>query len=176
MSYGLGHCMTLLKENDAQNVKEVCRILLKLCSNILQNPKDPKYRRILLSNTTLSNKLLPASGAIESLFEIGFIEDGDGFLLPLDSSLKNVQELHDLLVANISAETDKMNFEEVAKFDDDYKEELYTKEKNFLRDIFRHFKSVLRYEDPQLQKKAKDLIPLAKLQIQAMEKMREIQR
>lgn len=48
--------------------------------------------------------------------------------------------------------------------------------KEFFKRISGHFHNVLHYEDPNLQKKAISLIPIIRLQIAAMKKMREIQK
>ena len=54
-------------------------------------------------------------------------------------------------------------------------EEIY-KKSGFFQESLNHFKLVLRYEDKNLQSKAKSLLPLQKLELNAMGKMRDIQR
>jgi hypothetical protein len=50
------------------------------------------------------------------------------------------------------------------------------KNNSFLKQLVNHFQAVLRYEDKSLQNKVKSILPLEKLQINAMEKLREIQK
>lgn len=49
-------------------------------------------------------------------------------------------------------------------------------ENTFLLHLMDHFRSVLRYEDKSLQDKVRSILPLEKLQISAMEKLREVQK
>lgn len=63
-----------LEENEHQVYLEVTDILLRIIDNVLQSPKNPKFRRLRLGNDIVSNKLIPAIGAMECLFKIGFEE------------------------------------------------------------------------------------------------------
>ena len=53
---------------------QASEILLKFADNIMKDPENEKYRKIRVGNPIISEKLLPVSGAIECLFEMGFIE------------------------------------------------------------------------------------------------------
>lgn len=74
MSDNLGYCLSLLGENDIKIQQSALKILCELCDNILKYPEEHKYRKIRIANPSITDKLLPASGAIECLFELGFIE------------------------------------------------------------------------------------------------------
>jgi hypothetical protein len=77
-------CVLALEENPEDVYLETSSLLLKLVDNIIKNPSNPKYRSIRLSNPTVANKLLPAVGAMECLFEMGFQEvstASDSYLL-----------------------------------------------------------------------------------------------
>ena len=65
---------SLLQDNDKQEFVEAAKILMKFADNILKSPNEPKYRRIRLGNPTVEGKLVPVSGALECLFEMGFEE------------------------------------------------------------------------------------------------------
>lgn len=67
-------CILALEENTEDVYLETTSLLLKLVDNVLRNPSNPKYRSIRLGNPTIANKLLPAVGAMECLFEMGFQE------------------------------------------------------------------------------------------------------
>ena len=64
----------LVEDNPQELFLEAARLLLKFADNVINNPNDPKYRKIRLGNPMVENKLLPVSGALECLFEMGFIE------------------------------------------------------------------------------------------------------
>ena len=66
--------LNILFDNESVVLNEVSEILLKFANNILNNPNDKKYRRIRVGNKIISNRLLPVSGAVEFLFDMGFEE------------------------------------------------------------------------------------------------------
>jgi hypothetical protein len=63
-----------LEENSKEVFETAVRLLVTVADNILNNPNDIKFRRLKLANKNVSEKLLPAIGAIECLFEMGFDE------------------------------------------------------------------------------------------------------
>lgn len=63
-----------LEENSKEVFETAVRLLTTVADNILKNPNDIKFRRLKLANKNVSEKLLPAIGAIECLFEMGFDE------------------------------------------------------------------------------------------------------
>lgn len=67
-------CILALEENPEDVYLETTSVLLKLVDNVIKNPSSPKYRSIKLGNPTVSSKLIPAVGAMECLFEMGFQE------------------------------------------------------------------------------------------------------
>lgn len=46
-----------------------------------RNPNEEKYRSIRIGNPTFSTKLLPIKGAVECLFEMGFEEVINKYIL-----------------------------------------------------------------------------------------------
>lgn len=74
MDNSLEHCVKLLEENDRDVRDEARRALLNICRNILRSPSDDKYREVRLDAEVVIEKLLPAVGAMECLFEIGYVE------------------------------------------------------------------------------------------------------
>ena len=81
--------MDKLFQNDAQTLRDVSEILLKFANNILNNPDNEKYRRIRVGNAIVSTRLLPVSGAMECLFDMGFVE-----VCAVDHAPLLVLELH----------------------------------------------------------------------------------
>nr|CAD7574116.1 unnamed protein product [Timema californicum] len=70
--------------------QQTTTVLLKLIENVIQNPTNPKFRRIRLANPTVANKLLSAIGAMECLFEVGFQEGEDYLVLPNETSIESL--------------------------------------------------------------------------------------
>ena len=64
----------LFEENPADEALSAADVLLKIANNILNNPDNQKYRTLKVANAIVSSKLLPVSGAMECLFEMGFEE------------------------------------------------------------------------------------------------------
>ena len=62
----------LFEENPADEALSAADVLLKIANNILNNPDNQKYRTLKVENAVVSSKLLPVSGAMECLFEMGF--------------------------------------------------------------------------------------------------------
>ena len=63
-----------LLQNPQHVFMETSEVLLRIGNNILENPGIPKYRRLKVSNATITQKLLPVCGAVECLIEMGFQE------------------------------------------------------------------------------------------------------
>lgn len=64
----------LVEENSQEQFLDAAKLLLKFADNVINNPTEPKYRKIRLENPTVESKLLPVVGALECLFEMGFVE------------------------------------------------------------------------------------------------------
>ena len=64
----------LFRENDKATFRSACEVLLRLANNVLDKPNEQKYRRIRIANPLLESKLLPVTGGMECLFEMGFEE------------------------------------------------------------------------------------------------------
>ena len=63
-----------LFKNPPDIALSTAEVLLKIANNVLNNLGDPKYRTLKVGNAIVSSKLLPVSGAMECLFEMGFEE------------------------------------------------------------------------------------------------------
>jgi hypothetical protein len=63
----------ILENNDIQQ-QIVYKTLITIIENILKNPAAQEYRRIHLLSNELVENLMPFSGGLEFLFEIGFEE------------------------------------------------------------------------------------------------------
>lgn len=69
--------ITALEDNSMEIYMNCTEVLLRIARNILNEPNNPKYRSISLGSNVVTSKLLPASGAMQCLFEMGFQEVGD---------------------------------------------------------------------------------------------------
>jgi len=177
----------LVQENSKDEFLRACDILLKFASNVLQNPTEPKYRKIRLANKHVSEKLLTVSGGFECLFAMGFeeSEDGEFLVIPMSNDLKNLEKVKaDLFVerakmtegasAATSSTSVKPTPVKVAKAKvpaSHYK----ASEEEFFNEIKASMSRVMVYENTTAQAKARAKIPLEQLQTEAKEKLASLQ-
>lgn len=126
-----------IKSNSIDIRFQVVNVLLKLINDILNHPYQHKFRRIFLNGDVIQNNLLPFAGAMEFLFEIGFISDENSLVLPQSISLSSLFSYKQQLL-NIISEEKRLQFTE----------------NNFLREISSKSSYVLNLEDKVLQNKA----------------------
>ncbi|KAG5346346.1 NGLY1 amidase, partial [Acromyrmex charruanus] len=165
MDESLERCVKSLEENTEDVRDEARRALLSICRNVLRSPNNCRSRELRLDDEVVVEKLLPAIGALECLFDVGYVEDGERIFLPRNASLLKLQSLSRLLctATESSPITDDVNKSSTAQ-------------KTFFDRIVGHFRDVLYYEDPNLQKKAKRVVPVVQLEIATMTKMRDLQK
>ena len=96
----------------------------------------------------------------------------------MNSSLEGIKKLYNLL-NNILESTNKQQIwstlSNKKKTLTSAQEQEYKKQ-SFIQQLLKHFHDILKYEDESLQNKVKAVLPLEKLQISAMERLRKIQR
>lgn len=68
--------MKSLEENTEDVRDEARRALLSICRNVLRSPSNYRSRELRLDDEVVVEKLLPAIGAMECLFDIGYVEVG----------------------------------------------------------------------------------------------------
>lgn len=205
MDERLRHYVDMLNENEISIRNNAGCVLLKLCEKILHSPEEEIYRIIYLNDPDVLEKLLPANGAMECLFEIGFIEvhkkiiehnfkliyifccklkkqDDDRLYLPKTALLTKLETLQKLLSPFIKSKSNITNLDQrqtVAEATEELSTEssveLSTENKFFNR-IIKQFYSVMRYEDHNLQEKARKVIPVVQLEIKTMERLRKFQK
>lgn len=82
-----------------ERVKETLSLLLKICTRILKNQDEPKFRRIKLSNKLIQRALVRPLGAMILARELGFVEDDECIEMKLveepkiRSLLKKIEQL-----------------------------------------------------------------------------------
>ena len=160
---------------------DAVKVLIRCADNILKSPTEPKFRRLSVANSNVQQCLLPAYGAIECLFEMGFVESSDHFLLPEAASLSRVKNVRDALVAlsREFGETATLSSVQVQ----DVRHELsstaledrvtaafwHQKETEFYNILKRGVAHVARYRKPELLEKARRCMPLQQLTEKAKE-------
>ncbi|XP_053985786.1 peptide-N(4)-(N-acetyl-beta-glucosaminyl)asparagine amidase [Hylaeus volcanicus] len=172
MDKDLQRCLDLLKENEDHVRVDAESALLTVCQNILSHPNDKQYREVYLDNPVVE-KLLPAAGAMECMFDIGFVEGADSLILPQEAPISKLQTLQNLLSKKSSVKRNTVN-KTIAYYL--LPETSDPKEKAFLASIIHQFQNVLQYEDPNLQAKARRVIPVTDLEIATMNRFRELQK
>lgn len=63
---------TKLSQQDAPSALQALRLALKLVSNLLEHPDDPKFHKFKSSNPTVSSKLFRVPGGPELVRAMGF--------------------------------------------------------------------------------------------------------
>ena len=64
----------IASENSPEQVGLVCATLVRLVEAILERPGEPALRRLRLNSADVAERLMPYSGGLELLFELGFEE------------------------------------------------------------------------------------------------------
>lgn len=131
-----------IKSNSIDICFQIVNVLLKLIHDIINNPYQPKFRKICLDSHVIQNNLLPFAGAMEFLFEIGFIDDGNYLVLPECISMNTLHGYKQELL-NIITEDKKCKLVE----------------NNFLKEISSTSLTMLKFEDTVLQNKALNNLP-----------------
>lgn len=126
-----------LKSHSYDICFQVVNVLLKLLNDIVNHPYQPKFRQIYLDSSIIQNNLLPFAGAMEFLFEIGFVDHGNSLILPQCIDPSTLNRYRQELLSIIS------NNEKVTLTDN-----------NFLKEIIASSLNVLKFEDKVLQHKA----------------------
>eukprot|EP00092_Neocalanus_flemingeri_P102935 GFUD01131671.1.p1 GENE.GFUD01131671.1~~GFUD01131671.1.p1 ORF type:complete len:772 (+),score=293.82 GFUD01131671.1:35-2350(+) len=159
----------LLRENTEEVRKEAADILVKLLSNIVAEPGNTKYRQLKLANKTIEEKLLPASGAFEILFSVGFEEAEDKLVLPLGADVKTVEKFRDAIknIDSASEVVEAVSAQPVAAAPGPSSQTsalllpgVLTRERQFLDKLVSCLAHMDTYEDAAAQAKAIAVMPV----------------
>ncbi|XP_071822606.1 peptide-N(4)-(N-acetyl-beta-glucosaminyl)asparagine amidase-like isoform X2 [Apostichopus japonicus] len=157
-----GYALRQLRENDVNTFLYVSETLLKYINNIIQHPRDTKYRSVRLGNKVFQKKVLPVLGGIECLFAIGFEENDEWLTLP---SRKTLIGLH-YMQKELASERLKLISTQVCMLTT-----AQTSEQGFHQRMRSSADHVYHYEDPLLQQKARNVIPLQELNSKAASRL-----
>lgn len=81
--------MQMLLTNDETIVKESVEVLVKIITNIISNPHDPKYRKLKNSNSTFQKKIGTVQGGIIVFESLGFTLLGEDWVLEVSGEAWN---------------------------------------------------------------------------------------
>jgi peptide-N4-(N-acetyl-beta-glucosaminyl)asparagine amidase len=172
-------------------------IFLKLLTNILDKPSEEKFRKFKKSNHRISTEFLSVDGMTELILDVGFELDGDEFVLrrgglgvinKLKSNRDFFQKRLDFVTSSSSAVskgavqkvmsrkspvviTASQPFHERIRFP-----QVLKTSNEFLVSLEKLSDSTMQYEDEVLQKSAIELMPTEKFKLNAIEKLRKIQK
>lgn len=163
-------------------------IVLKLLSNVIENPGIAKYRSFKLENKTIKEKVLSIPGMQQFLVDLGFLESYGSLTLD-ERVLMNdlrvnrgvIQTTHDALLESSTSQQDISHVPidvpgRRPRFHGGYsgspKVSIEKSSHPFLSNIDQMLHQVLSYEDTALQDFGRSLIPVEKLRQQTLERMR----
>ncbi|XP_061598071.1 peptide-N(4)-(N-acetyl-beta-glucosaminyl)asparagine amidase [Cololabis saira] len=187
-----------LCENPNQVFSDVAKLLLTYADNILRYPGEDKYRSIRIGNPTFSTKLLPIKGAVECLFEMGFVEAETHLVFPKSASVEQLkliresiaaerdQRLHGGLpvqpavqpAAAAAAAASVPESSPVASaqpaVSSAQQPSSLESSMSFFVTLQSNFQHVMQYESPELQEKARSIIPHQELSSAAQHKLKKV--
>lgn len=173
-------------------------IFLKLLSNIIENPREEKFKKFKITNQRIANELLVLDGMAELILDVGFELDGEEFVLRRGglgaiTKLKAHRDFYQKRLEFVSTSSDKPSiskgavqkvlprqlpkitasqpFHERIRFP-----QILETSNSFLQQLEQLSDSVMQYEDLELQKSALQLIPTEKFKLNAIEKLRRLQK
>ncbi|KAM6899468.1 peptide-N(4)-(N-acetyl-beta-glucosaminyl)asparagine amidase [Xenentodon cancila] len=188
--------VTTLCENPAEVFLDVAKLLLTYADNILRYPNEDKYRSIRIGNPTFSTKLLPIKGAVECLFEMGFVEAETHLVFPQSASVEQLKLIRESIAAErdqrlrggcpvqptalpaaasasapessaaASAQPVVLSAQQPSSLESSM---------SFFVTLQSNFQHVMQYENPELQQKARSVIPHQELSSAAQYKLKEAQ-
>lgn len=189
-----------LEKNPRRSYITGVAIFLKLLSNILDNPKEEKFRKFKKTNQRISSELMSLDGMEQLILDTGFELVNDEFVLlrgglGVMSKLKNYRDFFqkrlDLVQQSPAQSSSTAVIQKVIKKSSPAAVRITTTKpfherirfpqimqtsNNFLRQLEQLSDSVMQYEDPLLQQSALQLIPTEKLKEKAIENLRKLQK
>uniref|UniRef100_A0A3Q0RFA6 Peptide-N(4)-(N-acetyl-beta-glucosaminyl)asparagine amidase n=1 Tax=Amphilophus citrinellus TaxID=61819 RepID=A0A3Q0RFA6_AMPCI len=185
--------VTTLCENPNEVFLDVTKLLLTYADNILRYPNEEKYRSIRIGNPTFSTKLLPVKGAVECLFEMGFEEAETHLVFPKSASVEQLKLVRESIATErdqrLRGESPVQPVSQPATASasvarsfaaiPDLPVELPSQEPpsltsmSFFVTLQTNFQHVLVYENPELQQKARSVIPHQELYFASQQKLKE---
>ena len=82
-----------LVSNSRDDFMKTSELLIRFAENVLKDENNPKYRKIRLENKIFQEKILPFTGAVQCLFEMGFQEVLKASLVFKSNCISNLFQL-----------------------------------------------------------------------------------
>jgi hypothetical protein len=194
-----------LENNPKSCYVEGVGIYLRLLNNIIDNPNEEKYRRFKRTNQKISRELLSLDGMNQLIFDSGFELDNEEFVLrrgglgvvnKLKSYRDFFQKRLEMIkqgkatssVTSAAVKETKGAIQKTTQsipikiladkpFHDRIRfPQILQTNNNFLRQLEQLSDSVMQYEDKLLQQSAIKLMPVEKFKLNALEKLRKLQK
>ncbi|XP_077446972.1 peptide-N(4)-(N-acetyl-beta-glucosaminyl)asparagine amidase isoform X1 [Stigmatopora argus] len=167
----------MLCENSNELFFDVCKLLLSYADNILRYPNVEEFRSINIGNPTFSGKLLHITGAVECLFEMGFVETETHLVFPKSTSLDQLKIIRESIAAQRDQRLGLLDDDHLSTEDGEesptsscnvvsalpFHHASLLNTKNFFVTLQSKFQHVLLYENLELQQKARSYIPSKQL-------------
>ncbi|XP_013882022.1 peptide-N(4)-(N-acetyl-beta-glucosaminyl)asparagine amidase [Austrofundulus limnaeus] len=182
--------ISALFDNPNDVFRDVAKLLLTYADNILRNPNEEKYRSIRIGNPTFSTKLLPIKGAVECLFEMGFQEAETHLVFPQSASVDQLRLIREKIAAELNLRTHgdpavppavppaapRSSVPAISRPAAPPAQQPSSpgSSMSFFVTLQSNFQHVLQYEKPELQQKARSLIPHQLLLSAAQHKLNEL--
>ncbi|XP_043993707.1 peptide-N(4)-(N-acetyl-beta-glucosaminyl)asparagine amidase isoform X1 [Gambusia affinis] len=191
----LSPAVTTLCDNSDEVFLDVAKLLLTYADNIIRCPTEEKYRSIRIGNPTFSTKLLPVKGAVECLFEMGFEEAETHLVFPQSASVEQLKHIRDCIaaerdlrlhggrpvrpasqpaVASASAPESCTAASSPPAVPSTQQPSSLESSMSFFVTLQSNFQHVMQYENPELQLKARSIIPHHQLSSSAQHKLKEL--
>ncbi|XP_023200206.1 peptide-N(4)-(N-acetyl-beta-glucosaminyl)asparagine amidase isoform X2 [Xiphophorus maculatus] len=191
----LSPAVTTLCDNSDEVFLDVAKLLLTYADNIIRCPTEEKYRSIRIGNPTFSTKLLPVKGAVECLFEMGFEEAETHLVFPQSASVEQLKHIRDCIaaerdlrlrggrpvrpasqpaVASASAPESCAAASSPPAVPSTQQPSSLESSMSFFVTLQSNFQHVMQYENPELQLKARSIIPHHQLSSSAQHKLKEL--
>ncbi|KAM4725967.1 peptide-N(4)-(N-acetyl-beta-glucosaminyl)asparagine amidase [Anableps anableps] len=186
----LSPAVATLCDNSDEVFLDVAKLLLTYADNIIRYPNEEKYRSIRIGNPTFSTKLLPVKGAVECLFEMGFEEAETHLVFPQSASVEQLKLIRECIAAErdlracggrpvqpasqpaaASAPETSAAASPPAGPSTQQPSSLESS-MSFFVTLQSNFQHVMQYENPELQLKARSVIPHQQLSSTAQHKLK----
>lgn len=189
--------VTALCENSNEVFLDAAKLLLTYADNILRYPNEEKYRSIRIGNPTFSTKLLPIKGAVECLFEMGFEEAETHLVFPKSASVDQLKLIRESIAAErdqrlgggqpilptaqatrasasaIAPESSAAAASSQPVSPSPPQPSSLESSMSFFVTLQSNFQHVMLYENPELQQKARNVIPHQQLSSAAEHKLKD---
>ncbi|XP_053684996.1 peptide-N(4)-(N-acetyl-beta-glucosaminyl)asparagine amidase [Sabethes cyaneus] len=193
--------LSLERANGKESYVTGVETLLRLLDNIIREPQNPKFRSVRLENQTIKAKLLSVGGMRELMAEIGFVESDGTLTLPATVVVAKLRKYRDYinerkeLIKNPPTTSSQKPIERKEAAEEKKPilsrpniraglpfqrriafPKIISARNQLLQQLELLSDQAMQYEDEELLRSGRDLIPLETLRLRAKEKLRRVQK